>query len=127
MSGLVLGEDLAAPDARGNTANADKIANPDNVVFSEKMRTLFIAEDSDKHTNNFGRAYNIDTKKLSRFVSVPDGEVTGLQMLDNLNGFTYLMVSSQNPGNVGYLAGLPSMGNQDDGDNEDQNDDNSQN
>ena len=44
MAGLVMGEDLAAPDADGNIANADKIANPDNLVYSPKMRTLFIAE-----------------------------------------------------------------------------------
>ncbi|MEH7121170.1 hypothetical protein V7128_27770 [Neobacillus vireti] len=53
MTGTLMGEDLAAPDADGNTVNVDKIANPDNVVFSEDMRTLFIAEDSDKHENNY--------------------------------------------------------------------------
>lgn len=110
MAGLVMGEDLAAPDADGNTANVDKIANPDNLVYSPKMRTLFIAEDSDKHENNYTWAYNVDTKKLSRILSVPGGgESTGLQMIDNLDGFTYLMNSSQNPGYVGYIAGLPSL------------------
>ena len=108
MNGLVTGEDLAAKDAAGNKANIDKIANPDNIVFSEEMRTLFIAEDSDMHKNNFAWAYNIDSKKLSRIASVPDGgEATGLQMVNNLNGHSYLMLSSQNPGNVGYLDGLP--------------------
>ena len=119
MAGLVMGEDLAAPDADGNIANADKIANPDNLVYSPKMRTLFIAEDSDKHENNYTWAYNVDTKKLSRILSVPGGgESTGLQMIDNLDGFTYLMNSSQNPGYVGYIAGLPSL----DGDNREKND-----
>ena len=98
MAGLVMGEDLAAPDTDGNIANVDKIANPDNLVYSPKMRTLFIAEDSDKHENNYTWAYNVDTKKLSRILSVPGGgESTGLQMIDNLDGFTYLMNSSQNP------------------------------
>jgi secreted PhoX family phosphatase len=56
------------------------IRNPDNIVFSAKLRTLFIAEDGDMHHNNYGWAYNIDTKKLSRIISAPDGgEVTGLQ------------------------------------------------
>jgi secreted PhoX family phosphatase len=119
MAGLVMGEDLAAPDADGNIANVDKIANPDNLVYSPKMRTLFIAEDSDKHENNYTWAYNVDTKKLSRILSVPGGgESTGLQMIDNLDGFTYLMNSSQNPGYVGYIAGLPSL----DGDNREKND-----
>ncbi|WP_066305953.1 PhoX family phosphatase [Bacillus sp. FJAT-29814] len=104
MSGLITGEDLAVKDADGNRANPDKIANPDNIVFSEKYRTLFIAEDSNMHTNNFGWAYNVDTKKLSRIISAPDGgEVTGLQAVDELNGKSYLMVGSQNPGNIGYI------------------------
>lgn len=111
ISGLVTGEDLAIKDAEGNTANPDKISNPDNIVYSEKMRTLFIAEDGGKHINNYGWAFNIDTKKLSRIISAADpGEVTGIQMVENLNGFTYLMVGSQNPGNAGYLSGLPFVG-----------------
>ena len=112
ITGLLMGEDLAVRDADGNKANVDKIANPDNITYSEKMRTLFIAEDSGNHVNNFGWAYNIDTKKLSRILSAANGgEVTGIQAVDNLNGFTYLMAGSQNPGNAGYLSGLPSLGN----------------
>ena len=112
ITGLIMGEDLAVKDAAGNKANVDKIANPDNITYSEKMRTLFIAEDSGNHVNNFGWAYNIDTKKLSRILSAADGgEVTGIQAIDNLNGFTYLMAGSQSPGNAGYLSGLPSLGN----------------
>ena len=53
MSGLVVGEDLKAADAYGNTANVDKVANPDNLSYSEAMRTLFIGEDSGNHTNNY--------------------------------------------------------------------------
>ncbi|VEF47624.1 Predicted phosphatase [Bacillus freudenreichii] len=110
MSGLLLGEDLASADADGNTAHPDKVANPDNIVYSENLRTLFIAEDSSMHTNNFGWAYDVDTKKLSRIISAPDGgEVTGLQAIDDLNGHSYLMVGSQNPGNIGYID-LPSTG-----------------
>jgi len=112
ITGLIMGEDLAVKDAAGNKANVDKIANPDNITYSEKMRTLFIAEDSGNHVNNFGWAYNIDTKKLTRILSAADGgEVTGIQAIDNLNGFTYLMAGSQSPGNAGYLSGLPSLGN----------------
>jgi hypothetical protein len=61
---VVFGEDLKEPDALGNLANADKIANPDNLKFSEKLRTLFIGEDSGMHVNNFLWAYNVDTKEL---------------------------------------------------------------
>jgi hypothetical protein len=136
MQGLVWGEDLPAPDAKGDTANDDRIANPDNLSYSEDLRTLFIGEDSGMHANNYVWAYNIDTKKLSRILSTPAGaEATGLQAVDNLNGFSYIMSNFQHPGDemivapglkpqveqyinqlydnkkagfVGYIAGLPS-------------------
>jgi len=95
----LVGEDLASPDALGNTAHADRIANPDNLKFSEKMRTLFIGEDSGMHVNNFLWAYNVDTKALARIQSCPAGaESTGLQVVDDLNGWTYIMSNFQHPG-----------------------------
>ncbi|AZN38069.1 DUF839 domain-containing protein [Iodobacter ciconiae] len=95
---LIVGEDIVK-DALGNTANPDKIANPDNLKFSEKLRTLFIGEDSGQHVNNFVWAYNIDTKVLSRLISMPAGaEATGLVVVDDLNGWTYIMSSFQHPG-----------------------------
>ncbi len=95
---LITGEDIAA-DALGNTANPEKIANPDNLKFSEKMRTLFIGEDSNQHVNNFLWAYNVDTKKLSRVMSIPaGGESTGLHAVDELNGWTYIMSNFQHAG-----------------------------
>lgn len=93
------GEDLAVRDALGNSANPDKIANPDNLKYSEAMRTLFIGEDSGNHVNNFLWAYNVDTKKLSRLLSCPAGaESTGLQAVDDVNGFSYIMSNFQHPG-----------------------------
>ena len=132
MKALVVGEDISK-DAVGNTANVDKIANPDNLKFSEKMRTLFIGEDGSTHINNFLWAFNVDTGKLSRILSVPAGaESTGLQAVENLNGFTYIMSNYQHPGDfssnidpalkdrlkplldphkgeVGYIGGIPSL------------------
>lgn len=88
-----------AKDAFGNTGDVNKIANPDNLKFSEKMRTLFVGEDSGLHVNNFVWAYNIDTKKLSRILSTTVGaEATGLQAIDNLGGHGYVMSSIQHPG-----------------------------
>lgn len=93
------GEDLAVRDALGNSANPDKIANPDNIKYSEAMRTLFIGEDSGNHVNNFLWAYNVDTKELSRILSCPAGaESTGLQAVDDVNGFSYIMSNFQHPG-----------------------------
>lgn len=99
MSGLIAGEDSPAADAYGNTANVNKVANTDNLSYSEALRTLFIGEDSGMHTNNFVWAYNVDTKELTRILSVPAGaESTGLFAKDNLNGFSYIMSNFQHPG-----------------------------
>jgi hypothetical protein len=101
----LVGEDLPVADAVGNLANDNKIATPDNVKYSEKLRTIFIGEDSATHTNNYVWAYNIDTKKLSRIQSVPSGaEATGLQIVENLNGFSYIMGNFQHPGD--WVNGL---------------------
>ena len=95
----LVGVDLATPDALGNLSHADRIANPDNIKFSEKLRTLFIGEDSGRHVNNFLWAYNVDTQQLSRILSCPAGaESTGLQSVDALNGWTYIMSNFQHPG-----------------------------
>ncbi|MFO1421321.1 MAG: DUF839 domain-containing protein [Candidatus Competibacteraceae bacterium] len=132
MKALVVGEDIVK-DAVGNTSNVDKIATPDNLKFSEKMRTLFIGEDGGTHINNFLWAYNVDSGKLSRILSLPAGaESTGLQAVENLNGFAYIMSNYQHPGDfssnidpalkarleplinkqkgeVGYIGGLPRL------------------
>ncbi|MAM73067.1 PhoX family phosphatase [uncultured Tistrella sp.] len=132
----LVGRDLAEPDATGNTADVDLVANPDNVKFSERLRTLFVGEDSGNHVNNFLWAYEVDTGRLSRLLSCPAGaESTGLQAVDDVNGFAYIMSNFQHPGDwgkglhdkvkaevaplidanyrnrrsggVGYIAGLP--------------------
>jgi len=95
---LLRGEDIAA-DALGNTANPAKVASPDNLKFSEKLRTLFIGEDSGNHLNNFLWAYNVDTKALERLLSCPAGaESTGLHAVDEINGWTYIMSNFQHAG-----------------------------
>ena len=95
----LVGEDLAVADALGNTSHENKIANPDNLKFSEKLRTLFIGEDTSRHVNNFLWAYNVDTKQLSRILSCPAGaEATGLHVVDDLNGWTYIMSNFQHAG-----------------------------
>lgn len=100
---LLIGEDIAA-DALGNTANPDKVGAPDNLKFSEKLRTLFIGEDSSYHVNNFLWAYNVDTKKLARVASMPAGaEATGLSVVDDLNGWTYITSNFQHAGDWGSI------------------------
>lgn len=103
IKALLTGEDITA-DALGNTANPDKVANPDNLKFSEKMRTLFIGEDSGQHVNNFLWAYQVETKVLSRVMSIPaGGESTGLHAVDELNGWTYIMSNFQHAGDWGSI------------------------
>ncbi len=86
-------------DANGNTADVNTVANTDNLFYSEGMRTLFIGEDSGMHVNNYVWAYNIDTKKLSRILNLAAGaEATGLQVLENMNGYAYIMSNNQHQG-----------------------------
>ncbi|MDR3383740.1 PhoX family protein [Cupriavidus basilensis] len=100
---LIVGKDIGA-DTLGNTADPDQIANPDNLKFSEKLRTLFIGEDSGQDVNIFLWAYNVDTKKLSRVLSTPAGaESTGLHAVDEINGWTYIMNNFQHAGDWSSL------------------------
>ncbi|WP_144637978.1 PhoX family protein [Bordetella genomosp. 13] len=102
-STLLYGKDIPA-DALGNTCDPELPASPDNLKFSEKLRTLFIGEDSGNHVNNFLWAYNVDTKELSRLLSTPAGaESTGLHAVDELNGWTYIMSNFQHPGDWGGI------------------------
>jgi len=100
----LLGENIAT-DADGNNANILKISQPDNVKFSETMRTLFVGEDGSGHLNNYVWAYNVDTQQLTKLLSTPAGaECTGLQAVDNLNGFAYVMSAFQHAGDWSYNA-----------------------
>jgi len=92
----LVGAPISPVDELGNTHNADKISNPDNLKFSEKLRTLFVGEDSGGHVNNFLWSYNVDTKALSRLLSCPvAAESTGLQAVDEINGWTYITSNFQ--------------------------------
>ncbi len=132
VEAALLGKTITT-DALGNTSDPAKIANTDNVFFSEGMRTLFVGEDSGTHVNNFVWAYNVDSKKLTRILSAVAGaENTGLQVVDNMNGQAYIMSNSQHHGdfisthnatskatlepmidkfdaNIGYIGGMPAL------------------
>ncbi len=95
----LLGKMLPAADEQGNTADINTIANTDNLFYSEAMRTLFIGEDSGNHVNNYLWAYNVDTKKLSRILSVAAGaESTGLSVVENFGGYSYITSNNQHQG-----------------------------
>ncbi|MDQ6955007.1 MAG: DUF839 domain-containing protein [Mariprofundaceae bacterium] len=92
-------------DAQGNFCAINKVANADNLKFSTTWRTLFIGEDSNCHINNFVWAFNVDTRTLTRILSLPLGaEATGLMAVDDINGFSYIGTNYQHPGDSGVGA-----------------------
>jgi uncharacterized protein len=98
----LLGNYSATPDASGNKCTQENVCGGDNLKFSEGMRTLFIGEDTGYRNNNYVWAFNVDTRELSRILSVPTGaEATGLQAVDNYNGSSYIMSNFQHPGEFG--------------------------
>jgi hypothetical protein len=86
-------------DAEGNACVQDKLCGPDNIRFDDATRTLFIGEDTSRRNNNYVWAFNIDTRKLSRILSVPmAAEATGLTVVPDYNGHAYVMSNFQHPG-----------------------------
>ena len=85
-------------DAEGNACEQDKMCGPDNLRYVDSIRTLFIGEDTSRRNNNYVWAFNIDTRKLSRILSVPmAAEATGLTVA-SYNGHSYIMSNFQHPG-----------------------------
>ncbi|KNE24938.1 PhoX family protein [Achromobacter spanius] len=103
----LVGALLSAPDALGNRHRSDCISNPDNLKFSEKLRTLFIGEDSMGRVNSFLWAFNVDTRVLSRLLSCPvAAESTGLHAVDDINGWTYITSSFQHTADWNDVHGV---------------------
>jgi hypothetical protein len=86
-------------DPEGNRCRQDRVCGGDNITYSAAMRTLFVGEDTSRRNNNYVWAFNVDTRELSRILSVPMyAEATGLQVVENANGFAYIMSNFQHPG-----------------------------
>ncbi len=93
-------------DAEGNNCNQTQLCGPDNIVYVDSIRTLFIGEDTSRRNNNYVWSYNIDTKKLSRILSVPMyAEATGLMAAPNYNGHGYIMSNFQHAGDGSAYKG----------------------
>ena len=96
---LVGGWKSGAKDVEGNQCVQDKLCGPDNLRYVDSIRTLFIGEDTSRRNNNYVWAFNLDTRKLSRILSVPmAAEATGLTIVPNQNGFAYITSNFQHPG-----------------------------
>ncbi|MGR9045817.1 MAG: PhoX family protein [Gammaproteobacteria bacterium] len=94
-----------AKDDEGNRCEQDKVCGGDNIKFSPAIRTLFIGEDTSRRNNNYVWAFNVETRQLARILSVPmNAEATGLQVVDDANGFSYIMSNFQHPGEGGTLS-----------------------
>lgn len=99
---LVGGWNGGVKDAEGNQCSQNKICGPDNIRYVDSIRTLFIGEDTSRRNNNYVWAFNVDTRKLSRVLSVPMGaEATGLMVAENYNGYSYIMSNFQHAGEGG--------------------------
>lgn len=112
MRGFLFGEDLTQADSAGNLANVEKVANPEHIVYAERLKTLFIAESNINklHKNAYVWAYHIDSKKLSRIVSIPsESNLSSIKSFEHYNNFNYLGFTTSNAkqGEIGYLSGLP--------------------
>lgn len=96
---LVGGWNGGAKDAEGNQCGQDKVCGPDNLRYVDSIRTLFIGEDTSRRNNNYVWAFNIDTRKLARILSVPmNAEATGLTVVPDANGHAYILSNFQHPG-----------------------------
>lgn len=75
------------------------IALPDNVTMGPTDDILIIGEDATtEHQNDFLWAYNLNTKSLTRIMSVPYGaEITSPMYYRNINGWDYMTAVVQHP------------------------------
>ena len=102
---LVGGWNGGAKDAEGNQCSQDKLCGPDNLRYVDSIRTLFLGEDTSRRNNNYVWAFNIDTRKLSRILSVPmNAEATGLTIAPDYDGHAYILSNFQHPGEGGTLS-----------------------
>lgn len=105
---LVGGWNGGVKDAEGNQCEQDTLCGPDNLRYVDAIRTLFIGEDTSRRNNNYVWAFNVDTRKLSRILSVPmAAEATGLTIAPDYNGHAYIMSNFQHPGegDIGSYTG----------------------
>jgi hypothetical protein len=71
----------------GNVCRLDGIASPDNLVWAANHGTLFIAEDTDLHLQDFVWAWDAAARTLRRvFAGVIGAEITGMSWNANFAG-----------------------------------------
>ena len=105
----LMGVDLAQPDAWGNRADLDHIANADNLAWSQAYKTLFIGEDSSHmHLNNVLWAWQDGMAAPVRLLTAPAGaELTGLRIHENIGGHAYALTNAQHVGDFKLDEAIP--------------------
>ncbi|MBU1668442.1 DUF839 domain-containing protein [bacterium] len=85
-------------DVHGNSCAVNSIANPDNISILKGSNILSIAEDTTSHENNMIWAYDLESKHLTRVITVPlKAESTSLFWYENINGWAYMTAVTQHP------------------------------
>jgi secreted PhoX family phosphatase len=88
-----------SPFAR-NTADIDKISNPDNLTFPPDYKALIIGEGTgSSHQNDVIWAYNTETRTLTWIQTSPFGaETTSPYSYPDIKGWSYIMSAVHHPG-----------------------------
>lgn len=95
----LLGVDLAKADALGNKSDPNYVAGSDNLYWSSAYKTLFIGEDTSRHTANVLWAWQDGMEKPVRLLTGPAGaELTGLRIHENVGGHAYALTNAQHVG-----------------------------
>ncbi|MDX1295061.1 MAG: DUF839 domain-containing protein, partial [Sulfurimonadaceae bacterium] len=82
----------------GNECDVNGIANPDNLTYLPGADLLVIGEDSRKHVNNMLWSYHVESGRLARIATLPEGaEATSPYWVEDINGYDYLTLVVQHP------------------------------
>jgi secreted PhoX family phosphatase len=97
MTGLIAGKPVTG-DAK-NTCDKNGLANPDNVTYLPRYKTLVIGEDTGSgHQNDVVWSMDLLSGKLTRILTTPYGsETTSPYWYSDIGGFGYLMTVAQHP------------------------------
>lgn len=76
--------------------NDEVMAQPDNITMVANSDTLVIGEDG-KHQNNMVWSFDLDTRELTRIVTVPEGAETTSPYIHKVGDYSYMTVVAQHP------------------------------
>ncbi len=97
ITGIIVGKPISGDPK--NACDVNGIANPDNLTYLPRFKSLVIGEDTvTGHQNDVIWAMDVLTGKITRVLSTPYGsETTSPYWYANIGGFGYLMAVAQHP------------------------------